>query len=78
MSKKYDYETFHELFIEVLWSWGSQDHEKPVYYGEGCYNINKLTIMKDQIEYKGNYNTISPKAYDGFVKFIKFMENVDD
>jgi hypothetical protein len=65
---------FKDLMNEITWSW-----EYPTYdfikTSEGYYNLNKLTIGPDFVDYKTDYYPLAEGVFEQLELFYSLLEN---
>jgi hypothetical protein len=67
MRDKYEM-NLSELLQEVAYSW---EPHHPITKTKDGYFVNKLSITKTEIEYKGHYTTLAPGVFEEFEQFLQ-------
>ncbi len=73
--RKYDINTFHELFDQITYDWDNYYTLKKI--GEDSFALNKLYIDPDKAVYKTSTYTLAPGLYEKVEKLYELFRDED-
>lgn len=69
--------SFKELLNEIAWSWQYPVHDLHYNEKDNRFWLNKLSIMPDKLEYKGDYSELAPGVFEELKKFYMFLKSTE-